>query len=150
MPGDDELKEYNQGLIAAFRANGSRAPEGEDSHLLLLTTVGAKSGRPHTAPLAYMNDGDRFIVFAAHAGEPSRPAWYYNLVAHPDVTVELGGESWQTRAVVATGTEREHLYKLRAEEAPFIVDLQNQIPRPMPVIILERPAPGASQAAQQS
>ena len=150
MPSDDELKESNQGVIADFRANGGQIPGSEDNPVLLLTTTGAKSGRPHTAPLAFMNDGDCLVIFAAHAGEPSRPAWYYNLVAHPEVTVELRGQTWQTRAVVATGPERERLYNRRVEQAPFIVEYQNQIPHPIPVIILARPASGASPALDQA
>jgi deazaflavin-dependent oxidoreductase (nitroreductase family) len=87
---DEELKHYNQALIEQFRANGGEAPDLPP--VLLLTTIGAKSGRPHTTPLGYSTDGDRIIVIAACLGAPKHPAWYYNLVAHPEVSVELGRE----------------------------------------------------------
>src|SRR5262245_29487663 len=86
---------HNQGVISEFRANG-----GKES-LLLLTTTGAKSGLPRITPLVYTTDGDRIIIIASKGGAPSHPDWYYNLIAHPEATVELGREQFQVRASVA-------------------------------------------------
>ena len=134
-----ELLERNQQLIDAFRADKNKV-DGQFSGraLLLLTTIGAKSGRRHTVPLSYFTDGDRIFVLAAHSGAPNHPAWYHNLLAQPEVTVELGSEIWQTRAVVAERQERERLFNKRAEEAPYVLDMQRKITRQIPVVILRR------------
>ena len=138
MPSTEELKQFNQALIAEFRANGGNVSGWHP--LLLLTTIGAKRGQPHTTPLTYSTDGDRIIVIAAHSGAPKHPAWYHNLVANPEVTVELGRERLRMRAVVAEGKERERLFKQHAEQAPWIVEYQAKTTRPIPVVILERGA----------
>jgi len=136
MASTDELKQYNQALIAEFRANGG---EVSGSHpVLLLTTVGAKSGQPHTSPLGYSSDGERLIVIGAYSGAPIHPAWYHNLVANPDVTVELGRERLAMRAVVTEGAERERLFNQRAAEAPWVVKYQAMTTRQLPVVVLER------------
>lgn len=131
-----ELKQYNQVIIADFRANGGQV-EGWDA-LLLLTTIGATSGQPHTTPLVYSTDGDRIIVIAAFVGAPTHPAWYHNLVATPEVTVELGQERLRMRAVVAEGQERERLFKQHAEQVPVVVEYQAMTTRLFPVVVLER------------
>jgi deazaflavin-dependent oxidoreductase (nitroreductase family) len=138
MDRNEELRRFNQSLIAEFRANGGKAKGWEDNPLLLLTTIGARSGQPHTIPLSYMTDGDHIVVFAAAAGAPSHPAWYRNLVAHPEVTVELGRERWQTRAVAASGQERARLFSQRVKEAPFVGEVQRTTGREIPVVILPR------------
>jgi deazaflavin-dependent oxidoreductase (nitroreductase family) len=140
----EQSKQYDQALIAEFRAQSGKVSGWEDNPLLLLTTIGARSGQPHTKPLSYTTDGDRIIVFAGNSGAPDLPDWYYNLVAHPEVTVELGRECWQTRAVVATGQEHERLWNRRVEEAPWIVELQRKAKRQVPVVILARAGATAS------
>ena len=136
MSSTDEPKQFNQALIAGFRANGGTVDGWPP--LLLLTTIGAKHGQPHTTPLLYSTDGDRIIVIAADSGAPKHPAWYHNLVADPEVTVELGCERWRMRAVVAEGKERERLFKQHAEQAPWLVEFQAKTTRQIPVVILER------------
>jgi deazaflavin-dependent oxidoreductase (nitroreductase family) len=110
--------------------------------LLLLTTTGARSGEPRTTPVAYSTDGDRFIILASKGGAPTNPAWYFNLVAHPTVTVELGTgqslERFQARATVAEGQERERLFAHHAGLMPGFADYQEKTTRQIPVIILER------------
>ncbi len=144
MTSTDELKQFEQSkqfdlsLIAEFRAHGGKVSGWEHNPLLLLTTIGARSGQPHTKPLSYTTDGDRIIVFAANSGALDLPDWYHNLVAHPEVTVELGRECWQTQAVVATGQKHERLLIRRAEEAPWFVELQRKAKRQVPVVILAR------------
>src|SRR5579884_2279122 len=104
--------DYNQAVIEAFRANGGHV-QGPN-RLLLLTTIGAKTGLPRTVPVAYSTDGDRLVVVASKGGAPTNPDWYVNLRANSIVTVELGTERFQARARVAEGRERERLYAQHA------------------------------------
>jgi deazaflavin-dependent oxidoreductase (nitroreductase family) len=135
MSSSDELKQFNQALIAEFRANAGKV-KGWQS-LLLLTTLGARSNQPHTTPLVYSLDGGRIIVVAAAFGAPKHPAWYHNLLAHPDVIVELNGERYRMRAVVAVGQERERLFHQHSQQVPVVVEYQAMTTRRLPVVILE-------------
>ncbi len=136
MPTEDEFKQFNRPLIAEFRANAGKV-NGWNS-LLLLTTIGAKSGKPHTTPLAYSTDGDQVIIVAAAAGAPKHPAWYHNLLANPIVMVELSDKSHRMRAVVADGEEYERLFKQHAAQVPELVEYQEMTTRRIPIVILER------------
>jgi F420H(2)-dependent quinone reductase len=95
------INDWDHQIIEEFRANGGNVGgQFAGVPLLLLTTTGAKSGEPRTSPLAYLRDAGRIYIFAGNRGAPTNPAWYHNLVAHPDVTVELlgrihGGEIWE-------------------------------------------------------
>ena len=128
--------ERNRGVIDAFRANGRRAPEGRN--LLLLSTTGAKSGQPRTNPVAYMEDGDRWLVFASKGGAPSHPDWYHNLVANPTVTVEVDGEEFEATATPLEGEEHDRLYAMQAERAPVFAEYQEKTERIIPVVALTR------------
>jgi deazaflavin-dependent oxidoreductase (nitroreductase family) len=134
-----DQREYNRKLIAEFRAN-RRAADGPFAGrpLLLLTTTGARSGQPRTTPMMYVPDGDRLLVIASNAGAPSHPDWYRNLVAHPDVTVEVGSETFDATAVVTEGAERQRLWTRIVELYPFFAEHQAKITRQIPVIALER------------
>src|SRR5215210_5617877 len=104
------MKAFNQNLIEEFRANdGKVGGRFEGRPVLLLTTTGAKSGRQFTIPLVYLQDGERRLIFASKAGAPGHPDWYHNLVANPTVKVEVGTETYDARAVVITGDERDRL-----------------------------------------
>lgn len=127
---------YNQTVIDTFRANGGNL-QGPNP-LILLTTTGAKSGQPRTSPLAYSKDGDRIVVLASKGGAPTNPDWYRNLVANPVVTVELGAESFQARATVTQGAERERLFAEHVRQMPGFGDYQQKTTRQIPVIVLER------------
>jgi len=127
--------ERNKSVIKEFRANGGRAGNGP---LLLLTTTGAKSGRPHITPLMYLADGDRLAVIASKGGHPSHPDWFRNLVANPTVTVELESESFETEARVAEPEERDRLFALQAERYPFFAEYQQKVKRRIPVVVLKR------------
>lgn len=132
-----DVREINRRVIAQFRAGG----EIEGMHrerLLLLTTTGSRSGRPHTAPMMFHRDGDRLLVIASNAGAPAHPAWYTNLVADSDVTVEIGDESYEARAATATGDERERLWRVITDNHPFFLDHQAKAGRVIPVVVLER------------
>ncbi len=92
---------WNQAIIAEFRANGGKVGgQFAGAPLLLLHTMGARSGQPRVNPLAYTRDGDRLIVIASKAGAPTNPDWYYNVVANPLVTVEVGTEQFQAQATI--------------------------------------------------
>ena len=139
VPSDEEFLAYNQGIISEFRAN-----HGMVSQLpfptLLLTTTGARTGRSTTVPLGFaVDDGGRVFVMASKAGSPRHPAWFHNLRANPSVTVELGDQSFQARAVVTEGEERDRLYSLISDGA---AEYEKNTDRVFPVIVLEGvPAP---------
>lgn len=137
--GTAELNELNQQVIKEFRANhGKVGGRYADRPLLLLTTTGAKSGRPHTTPLAYTRDGERFVVIASFGGGPQNPDWYHNLVANPEAIVEVGSERFRVRATVTTGEERQRLYDRQAEQMPAFAEYQKKTTRQIPVIVLTR------------
>jgi deazaflavin-dependent oxidoreductase (nitroreductase family) len=138
-PGADAVNEFNQALIDEYRATGGKVTGMfQDAPLLLLTMKGAKTGRERTTPLAYTEDDGRLVVIASKAGAPNNPAWYHNLVANPDATVELGTEKFPVRASVADDEERERLYRKQAERLPTFNDYEKKTTRKIPVIILER------------
>lgn len=130
---------FNENLIAEYRANGGRVSgQFAGAPLLLLTTTGAKSGQPRTTPLAYTADGDRLLVIASKGGAPTHPDWYHNLRANPEVTVELGTEAFSARATVPEGEERDRLVDQMAEQMPGFADYQRNTTRRIPVVVLER------------
>lgn len=132
-------EDFNEKLIAEFRANGGQVTGiFAGRPLLLLTTTGRKSGAPRTMPLVYSTDGDRLVVIASKGGAPTNPDWYYNLVANPEVTVELGAETFQARATVAEGAERERLYDQQAATMPAFAEYKQKTTREIPVVVLER------------
>jgi len=134
-----QLNDFNQRIIEEFRANqGKVSGQFANAPLLLLTTTGAKTGRALTKPLAYTRDGDRIVLIASFAGAPKNPAWFNNLVANPVVTVELGGERFQAKAVVTTGAERQRLYDNQAKQMAVFADYQKKTTRQIPVVVLER------------
>lgn len=131
--------DWNQSIIAEFRANeGHVGGPFAGLTLLLLTTIGAKSGRQFTSPLVYSTDGDRLLIFASKAGAPTHPDWYHNLIANPEVTVEQGTETFNARAVVVTGEERDRLYAEQATRSPQFAEYQTKTTRQIPVVALER------------
>lgn len=130
---------FNRNLIAEFRANGGKVSSIPSSgRLLVLTTTGARSGRPHAVPLGFARDGDRLVIIASNNGAPRVPAWYHNLAANPGVTVEVGTERYQARATTAKGAERERLVALLATQLPFFADHEQRAGRQIPIVVLER------------
>lgn len=139
-----DYKEINTQVILEFRANaGIVGGQFSDSPLLLLTTIGAKSGQQRTTPLVYTTDGDRLIILASKGGAPTHPDWYHNLLANPHVTVEVGSQQFQTEARFAEGAERERLFAQMAEAMPYFARYQRETSRQIPVVVLARTAPGA-------
>jgi deazaflavin-dependent oxidoreductase (nitroreductase family) len=134
MPND-----FNQQIIDEFRANEGRVGGMfEGSPLLLLTTTGAKSGRAVTTPVMYLADGERYVVIASNAGADHHPAWYHNLRATPEATVEVGTEKFQVKAVFAEEGERDRLYARMVEQAPGFAEYQAKTSRRIPVVALLR------------
>lgn len=135
-----DRNDWNRQTIEAFRANGGKVGGmWEGKPLLLLTTTGAKSGQRHTTPTMYLADGDRLLIFASKGGAPTNPAWYHNLLAHPEVTVEVGPETYEATARVLSGEERDRFYAMQAERFPQFAEYQAKTSRKIPVIALERP-----------
>jgi len=134
-----EMSEFNEKVIREFRANqGKVGGQMANMPVLLLTATGAKTGRTLTRPLVYTKDGDRIVVIASFAGAPTSPPWYFNLVANPVATVELGSESFQVRATETSGEERQRLFDQQAEQMPIFADYQKKTTRQIPVLVLTR------------
>src|SRR5215471_17279459 len=105
------MDQLNQAVISEFRTNqGKVGGAMEGMPILLLTMTGAKTGRTLVRPLCYSRDGDRLVIIASRGGAPRNPPWYYNLVAHPIVTVEVGTEKFRARAEQVHGSERARLF----------------------------------------
>jgi deazaflavin-dependent oxidoreductase (nitroreductase family) len=131
--------DFNQSLIAEYRANGGKVTGMfANTPLLLLTTTGARSGKPRVAPLAYTKDDGQYVIMASKGGAPTHPDWYRNLLANPDVTVEVGRESFPARATVTQGAERQRLFDQMAAQMPGFAEYQRNTTRQIPVIVLER------------
>jgi deazaflavin-dependent oxidoreductase (nitroreductase family) len=137
LPTDEEFLAYNQSVITEFRANNGVVTQ-PPFPILLLTTTGARTGRTTTVPLGFGVDDGRVFVVASKAGAPKHPAWFHNLRANPSVTVELGDRSYQARAVVAAGPERDRLYATLSGPSIY----EENTDRVFPVVVLEGvPAP---------
>ena len=131
--------EFNRTIIEEFRSNGGQVGGNFSGFpLLLLTTIGAKSGQQRTNPLAYHRDGDRWIVMASKAGSPTNPDWFHNLVANSDVKIEVGTETIDVKATVAAREERDTLYARQVAVYPQYGEYENRTSRKIPVVILTR------------
>jgi deazaflavin-dependent oxidoreductase (nitroreductase family) len=134
-----DIQTMNKKIIEEFRANnGKVGGPFAGGNLLILTTRGAKTGLTRVNPLAYLADGDRIIIIASYAGAPSSPPWYHNLVASPEVGVEVGTENFQATARVVDEPDRTPLYDQMAAAMPAFKDYQEKTPRVIPVIALTR------------
>lgn len=135
----NDYNDWNRQIIEEFRANeGKVGGSFEGAPLLLLTTTGAKSGKQRINPLVYTTDGDRLVIIASKGGAPTNPDWYHNIVAHPDVTVEVGTETFEARATVVEGAERDDLYAKQAAIMPNFTEYQAKTTRKIPVVVLTR------------
>lgn len=136
-------KDFNQRLIQDLRANGGRATSGPFAgrSLLILTSKGARTGEPRETPLAFSRAGDAYVVVASKGGAPTNPSWYHNLVASPDVVVEVEGQRFEAQARVTDGEEYERIYKTHADLMPGFWDYRKRTRRKIPVVVLEPSAP---------
>ena len=131
------ISERNIGIVDEFRANeGKVGGPFEGKTLLLLHNKGAKSGQERINPVAYVKDGDRYVVIASKGGAPTNPDWYYNLLANPLVTIEVGTKTIQARASVAEEPERTRLYNKMVDMMPGFDDYRRKTTRKIPVFVL--------------
>jgi deazaflavin-dependent oxidoreductase (nitroreductase family) len=139
-----DADDFNRRNIEEFRANHGRlGGQFEGAPVLLLHSTGARSGEERVNPMMYLADGDRYLVFASAAGADSNPAWYWNLRAHPDASIEVGDEHVDVRAVELTGAERDEKYAVQARRYPGFAGYQEKTTRTIPVVALvpaQRPA----------
>ena len=144
MPAPSDIKVLNRSIIEEFRANNGRVanPRLSSIPMVLLTTTGARTGRAHTTPLAYFTDGPgRIFVWASAMAAPSHPAWYHNLAANPQVTIELPtsagmAERFDGTATTATGAERDRLLDILASTRPDAAAHQNKTSREIPLVVI--------------
>ncbi|MHB8730889.1 MAG: nitroreductase family deazaflavin-dependent oxidoreductase [bacterium] len=127
-------------IIDEFRANGGKVGgQFEGAPLLLLHSVGAKSGKTRVTPLVYQDLGrGRVAVFASKAGAPTNPDWYHNLVANPRARVEIGTETFDVTASVARGEERLRIFTVQKQRFPNFAEYERKTKREIPVVVLER------------
>lgn len=131
------MSEWNTAIIAEFRANqGKVGGPFEGADLLLLTTTGARSGEARTSPLGYLRDGDRLLLAASAAGAPKNPDWFHNVLVHPEVTVELGTQSFRATASVPDRAERDVLWGRVTAALPGYAEYQTRTDRVIPVVVL--------------
>lgn len=133
------MSDFNTQIIEEFRANDGKLGGGfAGAPMLLLHTIGAKSGKERVHPLAYQRVGDRWAIFASKGGAPTNPDWYYNLKAHPDTTIEVGSETVAVTATEATGDERESIFDKQKQLMPPFAEYETKTSRVIPVILLSR------------
>ena len=133
-----DREDWNSNIIQEFRTNeGKVGGPFDGAPILLLHTRGARSGEERVNPMMYLADGDRLVVFASKGGAPTNPDWYHNLVANPDVEIEVGTERRQVRARVAEGEEHDRLYAEQSKRYPQFAKYQEGTDRTIPVVILE-------------
>lgn len=132
--------DWNQKIIKEFRENkGKVGGNFANTPLLLLHTTGAKSGQQRTNPLAYRKEGDHYIIIASKGGAPTHPDWYHNLLANPDVTVEVDQEKFRAKAhAFKEGSERDRLFAKMVASNPGFADYQKGTTRTIPVVSLTR------------
>jgi deazaflavin-dependent oxidoreductase (nitroreductase family) len=140
------MLDWNRKIVEEFRANNGRVATFARQPLLLLTHIGAKTGKRRTNPLAYFRDGERYIVVASKGGAPTNPDWYYNLLANPRATIEVGNERLEVTAEPAGPAERERLWAMVIERAPTFKEYEKKTRRTIPLVILMPSLPGADRA----
>ncbi len=135
---NDEVNDFNDTVIAEFRANHGRVGGPfEGAPLLLLHSTGAKTGAPRVHPMMYQAVGQSFAVFASKAGAPDNPAWFHNLVAHPEAEIEVGDAIVSVRARVSEGAERDRIWEAQKQAYPGFADYEARTDRVIPVVILD-------------
>jgi deazaflavin-dependent oxidoreductase (nitroreductase family) len=129
--GDEHVRRYEE-------TDGAEGHEWQGTTTLILTTTGRKSGQERRNPLIYQKFGDDYLIVASKGGADEQPAWYLNLVAHPDVRVQVQGDKFTARARTATPGEKPEMWQVMAEVWPAYNDYQKKTDREIPVVVLER------------
>ncbi len=144
---EGQLPDWITDHVRRYRETG-----GADGHLwdttpvggdgprpcLLLTTVGRRSGRPHTHPLLYAVDGPRYVIVASKGGSDTQPHWYHNLLAQPAVRVQMGAEEFAAHARLVNDAEHPRLWALVTAMYPPYLDYQARTTRRIPLFVLAR------------
>ena len=139
MSSPSEFNNWNNQVIEEFHANGGKVGgRFANSNLLLLHTIGAKSNQERINPLGYVKDGDNYVIVASKGGLPTNPDWYYNILAHPDVSLEVGTEHFKAHATVPERQERDRIFAEVVKQAPGFGEYQKNTSRVIPVVVLER------------
>ena len=134
-----EANDWNAKIIDEFRSNEGRlGGQFEGAPMLLLTTTGAKTGHQRVNPMMYLSKDSSIYVFASKAGAPTNPDWYHNLVANPQVTVEIGTETFDATARVLSGEDRDKVYSDQVKLYPGFGEYQEKTTRVIPVVALDR------------
>lgn len=133
------MSDWNQQIIDEFRANEGRVGGPfEGAPLLLLHHTGRKSGTERVTPMMYQAVDGGFAIFASKAGADTHPDWYRNLLAHPDVSAEIGTETVELRARDLPADEREPVWEKQKKDYPGFADYESKTDRTIPVLVLER------------
>jgi deazaflavin-dependent oxidoreductase (nitroreductase family) len=135
----NDIDAWTRSLIEDMREHEGRVTQGPMAGrpLMVLTTTGARTGKLRTAIVTYTRDDGRYVIAGSKSGAPTHPAWFHNLIANPVVTVEAGGKTFQARATVTEGPERDRLWNQHATERPEFRDYPNKTSRVIPMIVLE-------------
>jgi deazaflavin-dependent oxidoreductase (nitroreductase family) len=137
--------DFNERNIAEFRANRGRVGGPfEGAPILVLHTVGARSGKPRVNIMMYLADGERYLVFPSNQGGDSNPDWYWNLKANPDVRIEVGDDVLEAFATDLQGAEHDDKYALQAERYPAFAEYQSMTSRIIPVVALTPSGPATA------
>ena len=141
MATSDETS-WNDQIVADFHEHAGQITQGRlaGANLLLMTSIGARSGEPRTTPLGYTRDGDRYVVVGSNSGLPQQPAWLANIRANPVVTVEVGVETFPARATITTGAERQRLWTSHIAAIPHFATYEKMVDRELQVVAIERVA----------
>jgi deazaflavin-dependent oxidoreductase (nitroreductase family) len=129
--GDEHVRRYEE-------TDGAEGHEWQGTTTLILTTTGRKSGKERRSPLIYQQHGDDYLVVASKGGADAPPDWYLNLVAHPEVKVQVKGDKFTARARTATPEEKPEMWEIMAKTWPAYNEYQQKTTREIPVVVLER------------
>jgi deazaflavin-dependent oxidoreductase (nitroreductase family) len=140
MPRKPDEIAWDDGILADFHEHAGQITRGRlaGANLLLMTSVGSKSGEPRIAPLGYSRDGDRYVVVGSNSGLPHQPAWLANVSANPVVSVEVGTETFMARATITSGDERQRLWAAHVAALPHFARYESMTERELQVVAIER------------
>lgn len=133
-----DANDWNATIIEEFRANAGKVTSFQGADMLLLHHTGARTGTERVTPLVHLRDADDYVIFASKAGAPTNPAWFHNLKANPETTIEVGTDTVKVRARQAEGDERDrHWEAVKARHSGF-ADYEQKTTRTIPVVVLEQ------------
>src|SRR6266542_5782563 len=142
----EAMSDWNRKVIEEFRASQGKVAAFARQPLLLLTHTGEKTGELRTNPLVYFRDGDHYIIVASKGGAPTNPDWYYNLLAKPQATIEVGNEQLEVTVGPAGSAERKRLWAMVIERNPAFKEYEKKTRRTIPLVILTPSLPGVGTA----